>query len=136
MPGSNAKNVSYGAYIIKKEVAKLDGIIIATGSEVVSAMQIAYDLQRSNLDLRVVSMPSLDTFLLMGAEYRDQILPKGIKTAVIEAGKGDIWTRFATNEDYILSISDFAYSGNSLEVLQKMEFDYDSLKLKIENLMK
>ena len=136
LPGSNAKNVSYGAYIIKKEVAKLDGIIIATGSEVVSAMQIAYDLQRSNLDLRVVSMPSLDTFLLMGAEYRDQILPKGIKTAVIEAGKGDIWTRFATNEDYILSISDFAYSGNSLEVLQKMEFDYDSLKLKIENLMK
>ena len=53
-----------------------------------------------------------------------------------EAGKEGLWYRFATNEDYILSISDFAYSGNPLEVLQKMEFDYDSLKLKIENLMK
>ena len=81
-------------------------------------------------------MPSLDTFLLMGSTYIEQILPKNIKTAVIEAGKEDLWYRFATNEDYILSISDFAYSGNPLEVLQKMEFDYDSLKLKIENLMK
>ena len=136
LPGSNAKEVKKGAYIIKREVQKLDGILIATGSEVVSAMQIAFDLQKNGIDLRVVSMPSLDTFLLMGNTYIEQILPKNIKTAVIEAGKEDLWYRFATNEDYILSISDFAYSGNPLEVLQKMEFDYDSLKLKIENLMK
>ncbi len=136
LPGSNAKEVKKGGYIIKREVQKLDGVIIATGSEVVSAMQIAFDLQKNGIDLRVVSMPSLDTFLLMGNDYIEQILPKNVKTAVIEAGKEDLWYRFATNEDYILSISDFAYSGNPLEVLQKMEFDYDSLKLKIENLMK
>ncbi len=136
LPGSNAKEVKKGAYIIKREVQRLDGILIATGSEVVSAMQIAFDLQKNGIDLRVVSIPSLDTFLLMGNAYIEQILPKNVKTAVIEAGKEDLWYRFATNGDYILSISDFAYSGNPLEILQKMEFDYDSLKLKIENLMK
>lgn len=136
LPGSNSKAVQYGAYIIKKEVSHLDGIIIATGSEVVSAMQIAFDLQKNGLDIRVVSMPSLDTFLLMGSNYREQILPRNVKTAVIEAGKSDFWYRFATSEEFILSISDYTYSGNYLEVLQKMEFDYDSLKMKIETLMK
>lgn len=136
LPGSNSKLVKNGAYIIKKEVNRLDGIIIATGSEVISAMQIAYDLQKNNLDLRVVSVPSLDTFLLMGKDYQNSILPPNIKTAVIEAGKCDLWYRFVTNEDYLLNINDYAYSGHYLEVLQKMEFDYESLKLKIESLMK
>ena len=136
LPGSNAKEVKKGAYIIKPEVSRLDGILIATGSEVVSAMQIAFDLQKNGLDLRVVSMPSMDTFLTMGVTYEEQILPKNVKTAVIEAGSSFGWHRFATNDDFILNISDFAYSGYPLEVLQKMEFDYDSLKMKIESLMK
>ena len=55
---------------------------------------------------------------------------------MIEAGKSTMWSRFATNEDYILSIDDFAYCGIAIEVLQKMSFDYDSLKLNIESLMK
>ena len=136
LPGSNAKLVRNGGYIIKKEVNRLDGIIIATGSEVISAMQIAYDLQKNNLDLRVISMPSVEAFLAMGNDYQKALLPSNIKTAVIEAGKCDVWYRFATNGDFILNINDFAYSGNPLEVLQKMEFDYDNLKLKIESLMK
>jgi len=136
LPGSNAKEVTNGAYIIKKEVARLDGIIIATGSEVVSAMQIAYDLYRNGLDLRVVSMPCQELFLNMGKEYEAQILPKNVKTAVIEAGSKFGWHRFATNDEYILGINDFAYSGLPIEVLQKMTYDYDSLKLKIENLMR
>ena len=136
LPGSNAKEVIKGAYIIKKEVSRLDGIIIATGSEVVSAMQIAFDLQKNGLDLRVVSMPSMELFLSMGKDYENLILPKGVKTAVIEAGRSSLWHRFATSENYILSIDDFAYCGIAIEVLQKMSFDYDSLKLNIESLMK
>lgn len=136
LPGSNAKEVLKGAYIIKKESIRLDGIIIATGSEVVSALQIAFDLQKKGLDLRVVSMPCTELFLSMGLEYQNTILPKNVKTAVIEAGSSIYWHRFATDETFILSIDDYAYSGVSLEVLQKMGFDYDSLKLKVESLMR
>lgn len=136
LPGSNAKEVSKGAYIIKRETTRLDGIIIATGSEVVSALQIAFDLQKTGLDLRVISMPCSELFLEMGKTYQNEILPKNIKTAVIEAGSNMFWHRFATDETFILSIDDYAYSGVSLEVLQKMNFDFDSLKLKIESLMR
>lgn len=136
LPGSNGSGVMRGGYIIKKEYSRLDGIIIATGSEVVSAMQISYDLYQAGIDLRVVSMPSVELFLTQGSEYIESVLPSGVKTAVIEALKGDTWYRFATNPSYVLSIDDFAYSGAPIEVLQKMNFDYDSLKAKIESLMK
>lgn len=135
LPGSNAKEVSKGGYIIKKEVSRLDGILLASGSEVVSAMQIAYDLLAKGIDLRVVSMPCMELFKSMGKEYEMQVIPKNVKTAVIEATRGMEWSMYATSEDYILGIKDFAYSGLPIEVLQKMEYDYDSLKMKIEELM-
>ena len=135
LPGSSSSEVKKGAYIIKKETSRLDGIIIATGSEVVSAMQIAYDLTKSGLDLRVVSMPSIELFSSMGNTYQEQILPKGVKTAVIEASNKTVWYQYATSEDYILALDDFSYAGPTLEVLQRMNYDYDSLKLRIEQLM-
>lgn len=136
LPGSNAKSVFQGAYIIKKEVSKLDGILIATGSEVVSAMQIAFDLYKNGIDLRVVSMPAVELFEAMGAAYKEEVLPKNVKTAVIEASSTSMWNRYATSEDYILGIDDFVVGGITIEVLQKMNYDYDSLKLKIETLMR
>ncbi len=135
LPGSNSKEVAKGAYIIKKEVKRLDGIIIATGSEVVSAMQIAYDLASTGRDLRVVSVPSVELFLSMGEDYRQAIIPPNVKTIAIEAGNSFVWNQFVTNSDYILGINDFAYSGIPIEVLQKMDYDYESLKLKVESLL-
>ena len=136
LPGSNSKEVLKGGYIIKSEDDRLDGIIIATGSEVVSSMQIAYDLRANGLDIRVISMPSLELFLSQGEEYRNLVLPDNVKTVVIEAGNGSCLSSFASGDEYILGINDFAYSGVSIEVLQKMDYDYESLKLKVETLLK
>ena len=135
LPGSNYAGVSNGGYIIKKEVSKLDGIIVSSGSEVVSSMQIAYDLYQKGLDIRVVSMPSLNLFLNMDKAYQETVIPSSVKTIVIEASSGLIWNRIASSPDMILSIDDFAYGGVPIEVLTKMEFDYDSLKLKVESLL-
>ncbi len=136
LPGSNAQEVMKGAYIIRKEVNRLDGILIATGSEVVSALQISFDLYQVGIDLRVVSMPSMELFCGMGEDYKKEILPSNVKTAVIEASCDSAWYQYATSKEYILGIKDFSYGGISIEVLQKMGYDYDSLKLKVESLMR
>ncbi len=136
LPGSNSKEVAKGAYIIKREQTRLDGIIIATGSEVVSAMQIAYDLAASGIDIRVVSMPSVELFKYNGESYEHEIIPLEAKRIVIEAGSSYGLSMYATDNNYVISISDFAYSGVTLEVLQQMNFDYDSLKLKVESLLR
>lgn len=135
LPGSKV-NIQKGAYIIKPETSKLDGIIIATGSEVVSSIQIAYDLFPKGIDLRVVSMPCVELFESLGIDEREKILPRNVKTAVIEAGSTHTWNRFATSKEYILGFDEFAPSGLPVEVLQNMSFDYESLKIKIESLMK
>ena len=80
-------------------------------------------------------MPSLNLFLNMDKAYQETVLPSAVKTIVIEASSGLIWNRIASSPDMILSIDDFAYGGVPIEVLTKMEFDYDSLKLKVESLL-
>jgi len=136
LPGSNAKLVSKGAYIIKAEKNKLDGILISTGNELLYALQIAYDLERLGLDIRVVSMPSMELFLSEGKKYEETILPAHAKRIVIEAGSSLIWNRFATNNDYIIALDDYGFSGHPYEVQKKMNFDYESLKMKVTELLK
>lgn len=135
LPGSDASSVSKGAYIIKKEVQRCDGVLVCTGSEVVSGMQIAYDLGQQGLDLRVVSVPSIELLTSAGIEYQESIIPKGIKTIVIEASNDPYWYRLTSPEN-VLNVTDFAYSGIPIEVLQKMEYDYESLKVKVLSLLK
>lgn len=136
LPGTNASLVSKGAYIVKKEKEKLDGILISCGSELIYALQIAYDLEKMGYDLRVVSIPSLELFLSEGKEYEKEILDENAKRIVIEAGSSLIWNRIATNNDYILGVNDFGFSGHPQEVLRKMGMDYETLKVKVESLLK
>jgi len=131
---SNPKLVSRGAYIIKKEVNRLDGIIIATGTEVLQAINISEELKKENLDIRVVSMPSMELFLTEDVNYKNEILPKNIKTIVIEPSSKLGWGLF-TEEKYILGLNDFGYSGHPEEVMKKMSYDYESLKIKVANLL-
>lgn len=136
LPGSNAKEVAKGAYIIKKEKNKLDGILISSGSELIYALQMAYDFEQIGLDVRVVSMPSIELFFSEGKIYEELILPKNIKRIVISAENPLIWNRFASGNDNIIGINEFGYSGHVMEVQQKMGFDYQSLKSKVESLLR
>lgn len=53
----------YGAYIAYKETSnELDGIIIATGSELSLAIDAAKKLNAMKINVRVVSMPSMELF--------------------------------------------------------------------------
>ena len=130
LPGSNAKLVAHGAYIMKQEKNKLDGIIVSSGSELVYALQMSYDFEQLGLDIRVVSVPSLELFLSAGKEYEEKVLPTHVKKIVIEAGNPLLWNRL-TEYDNIIGLEEFGYSGHTHEVLKEMGFDYESLKEKV-----
>lgn len=135
IPTTNPKMVIRGGYIVKKEERKLDGIIIATGKEVIDALNIAIELKQENLDIRVVSMPSQELFLKEDKIYQEQILPKNVKTIVIEPGSKLSWGLFVSEEKYILGLNDFGYSGHTQEVLKKCGYDYENLKMKVVKLL-
>lgn len=136
LPSSKRKEVSLGAYIIKKEKEQLHGIIIATGTEVHKACLIAEQLYQSHkLDLRVVSMPCMERFLEQSDEYQQSILPKGIRTIVIEAGSSFGWHRFVYSDKFLITVNEFGASGTKDEVLKQYNFDYESLKSRVLNIL-
>ena len=126
-----------GAYVIKPETNKLDGIIVATGSEVIVACSIVNDLySRFNMDFRVVSMPSRELFIRTKSEYQNNVLPKGVKTFVLEAASSYEMLEFATDREYLLNITKFGISSTKSDVDKYVDFDYLSLEERIYRLMK
>lgn len=133
---TSALQVVNGAYIIKKEKNRLDGIIIATGSEVSIAYLIANDFYtRFNIDLRVVSMPCRELFIRTSEDYKNRILKKGVKTFVIEASTAYELLEFASSREYLLNITKFGISANKDDVSKYVGFDFRSLEEKIYKLM-
>lgn len=132
---TSSKDVAMGAYILRKEQEKLDGIIIATGTEVQVAYHLANILfQENHMDLRVVSMPCMENFLSQTMEYQKQIIPKETKTFVLEASSSSDWYRF-TQKDYLFTVDKFGISGSKEEVIDYFEYNFEKLKNKILLLM-
>lgn len=128
--------VENGAYIIKDSQRKLDGIIISTGEEVHLALEVANNLSIKGIDIRVVSMPSMERFLKKDDEYKEKILPVGIKKIVLECASSMPWNKIVFNDKYLITLDEFGYSGTKEEVYQEFGFDIQSLEEKIEHLLK
>lgn len=129
-------SVKKGAYVIRKEKKKLFGIIIATGSEVSLALDIAEKLALKGMEIRVVSMPCMELFEEQPSSYKESVLPIGYKTFVIERASKFGWHRYVYNDKYIMGLDEFGYSGKSEDVLKKLKLDDDSIARRIEKLLK
>lgn len=135
--GSKIEEVKKGAYIIEKEKDQISAIIIATGYEVHTAIHIARDLYNDyKIDIRVVSMPSVELFLKMNKEYQDSVLIPGYKNIVIEAGSSSSWHQFVYSDKYLITLNNFGISGSKDDVLKHNNFDYESIKNRIINLLR
>ncbi len=133
---SDSDMVDKGAYIIKKEAHRFSGTIIATGTEVETALKIGEHMLSKGTDLRIVTMPCVEKFLNQPKEYQEALVPIGYKTIVIEAGSSLGWHRFVYNEKYLMTIDKFGTSGTKEQVMKYCEFDIDTLIKKIEQLFK
>ena len=104
------------------------GVIIATGSEVSLAIEIADEIYNEyKADIRVVSMPSMNKFLEQNKKYQDEILPNGYKKFVIEAGSSYGWHRFVYNDNYLFTIDSYENNGRYI--------DKDTIKKEIKKLL-
>jgi transketolase len=86
-------NIAKGAYVAH-EVKNPDIVLMATGSEVGLAMEVAKRLSEQGKQARVVSMPSTTTFDQQSIAYKSEVLPAGIPRIAIEAGVTDYWWKY------------------------------------------
>ena len=129
---TSSSNVIKGAYIIEKERDNLEAIIISTGEELELAMKVYNGLNEKGYGIRVVSMPSMSRFEKNDQEYINEVLPKGVKTFVIEASSSLSWYKYATDKDYMFTIDEFGSSGKRSDVLEKYHFTPEYIQSEIE----
>ena len=108
-----ADGLDRGAYILKDAPnGKPDLILLASGSEVPIAIEAAEKLEKKDLTVRVVSMPSWELFERQSQEYRHEVLPSDIKARVsIEAGSTQGWHRYVGANGRAIGIDHFGASA-------------------------
>jgi len=97
--------------------AKVDRkvILIATGSEVEIALDVAEGLEAQGIGADVISMPSTERFDAQDAAYREDILPdvsnKQILRVSIEAGTTYGWERYTGLHGLRIGIDSYGASA-------------------------
>lgn len=120
------QNVANGAYVVSPEKEHLDGIIIASGSEVGLAMQAQSVLFDKGHDVRVVSMPSMELFNKQSDEYKESVLPNAMRKRLgIEMGSEYGWHKYIGIDGKMISVSEFGSSAPANIVIPKYGFHVD-----------
>jgi transketolase len=118
-PLSSYEGLIKGAYVISPESKKLDGILLACGSEVDLAVQTQQVLKEQGQDVRVVSMPSHSMFEMQSSSYQKQILPRRTKILAIEMGSSQSWYKYT---QHVYGIDTFGISAPSEIALEHFGF--------------
>jgi transketolase len=106
-----------GAYVLVKETAPLEAIVIATGSEV----QWAVNGAKGKPGVRVVSMPCMERFDRQDAAYRESVLPAACtKRIAIEAGVSALWWKYVGTQGQIIAIDRFGISAPGNTVFKEL----------------
>ncbi|WHL23186.1 transketolase [Streptococcus iniae] len=118
-----ADGINKGAYILSEAKGDLDGIIIATGSEVKLAMDTQAALEAEGIFVRVVSMPSQNIFDEQSAEYKEEVLPKAVtKRLAIEAASSFGWAKYVGLQGQTLTIDTWGASAPGNLIFEEYGF--------------
>nr|WP_041605974.1 transketolase [Halothermothrix orenii] len=117
-----------GGYIVHKEKGdRTDAVLMASGSEVSLAVEVAKLLEEKGKEVRVVSVPERREFVNQGTEYIEEVLGKDTFRVVLEAGVGNGWYRLLGHKCHVVSLEDFGMSGPGEEVARELGFDAEKI---------
>lgn len=128
MEGSS-KDALKGGYVIadsQKEVP--DAIIIASGSEVSLAVNAKEELKKDGIDVRVVSMPSMELFDKQSAEYKESVLPNAVRKRVAVEALSDFgWYKYVGLDGRVIAMESFGASGPAATLFEHFGFTVDNV---------
>jgi len=120
-----------GAYVIKDCEGEREATIIATGSEVMLAVQAQEKLKEKGIKVAVVSMPCMELFDKQPQEYQKEVLGEKPRVAV-EAATTFGWDKYA---DTTVGMETFGASGKGDDVYEFFGITVDEIIKKVEKLL-
>ena len=120
-----------GGYRLKAADADRKVVLVATGSEVSLAMDVAAALEGKGIGADVVSMPCAELFDEQDAAYRAETLPAGVLKVSIEAGVTLGWQKYV-GDGLTIGIDTFGASGPADQLFKYFGFSVEAIVPKIE----
>jgi len=126
---ASASGLARGAYVLADTSrAKPEVILIASGSELILAVEAHEKLIAEGIRSRVVSMPSWDIFEHQTQEYRDSVLPPDVTARVaVEQASTFGWERYVGRSGRIIGMKTFGASAPLKELQRKFGFEPDQV---------
>ena len=120
-------NVSNGAYLLRqRENANIT--IMASGSELMLALQTACQLESEGIFANIVSVPCFDLLMEQSKEYVEKIIDPKTKVYAVEAARALEYYKYA---DVVFGMETFGASGPANDLFEEFGFTIEKLKAKI-----
>jgi len=134
---ASAAGVARGAYVVADAPNRApEVILIASGSELILAVEAHEKLLAEGIPSRVVSMPSWDIFDHQTQEYRDSVLPPSVKARVaIEQASTFGWERYVGSSGQVIGMTTFGASAPLKELQKKFGFEPDRVVMAAKQLL-
>ncbi len=111
-----------GAYIIRN-YEYIDGIIIASGSELQLALEAGDELFKLGFKYRIVSMLSMDVFNKQEEKYKNHVLPRNIRNRIgIEMAASVDMKQYIGLDGLAICLDKFGHSGKADDILTAYGF--------------
>jgi transketolase len=126
---ASAAGLKHGGYILAEASNREPQIIlIATGSEVGLIVEAQHELEKKNVQTRLVSMPSWELFDEQTEEYRRSVFPPGIRARLaVEAGATQGWHRYVGDLGEVIGLDHFGASAPGPVLMREYGFTVENV---------
>ena len=132
-----ASGLAHGAYVLADAPGgNPELILIASGSELILAVNAHEQLIAEGIRSRVVSMPSWDIFENQTRRYRNNVLPPDVTARIaIEQASTFGWERYVGAAGRVIGMETFGASAPLKELQRKFGFEPDRVVLLAKELV-
>jgi len=121
-----ATGLHQGGYVLA-DSPQPDVVLMATGSEVELILGAYEKLKADGRRPRAVSMPCLEYFAKQSEDYRQSVLPSGVRRIAVEAAAPQSWYRWVGENGVIMGIERFGESAPYQRIYQEFGLTVDGI---------
>lgn len=123
-----AEGVGRGAYIVRKEKSKPDFTLIATGSELSLALNVADSLEKMGKSVRVISFPCWGILEEQSSDYKESLFGGDIGRRVsIESGVDLGWHKYIGRDGIAICMERFGESAPAGVLAKEFGFTVEDI---------
>lgn len=128
LDAGRSRQLARGAYPVFESGGEPEIALLATGSEVHPAIEAGRLLAEDGVAVRVISMPSWELFDAQPDDYRNSVLPPGLRLRLsIEAGAAIGWERYVGLDGDAVGMAGYGASAPGPVAYEKFGFSVEEI---------